>query len=172
MLQSVAATGERIDPKQARQRIEAALQQLREGKPFEDVVKKFSDASTAKEGGWQMPANPDSIVDEKTAEALRQLAEGATSPVIETDHSLRLVRVISRVPASCEPFEEVEKSIRERITQELQQRVWQQVAAQALIESAYRPSGVDKAAGAFFWEQAPPELPKWDDGDHASGNGR
>jgi hypothetical protein len=98
------------------------------------------------------------------------LAEGATSSVIETDHSLRILRVVSRVPAGYKPFEEVAESIRGQLKEEWQQKAVQQLAAQALIEFAYPPDGAIKADGAFFWEQKPLQRPSEVDGDDASAN--
>jgi parvulin-like peptidyl-prolyl isomerase len=137
LLQSAAACGEHIGPVGARKLMDAALKELSQGKAFEDVAKKFSDGPMAKDGGWQPPTNPDSIVDEKTAEALRQLPEGATSAVIRTEDALRIIRVVSRVPAGCQSFEECQESIREHIRHAMQQKKVGALVSRASIELAY-----------------------------------
>jgi hypothetical protein len=139
LIQSAAALGEYIGPQKARSLMGTALAQLHQGTPFEVVAKKFSDGPEADHGGWQTPTRADSIADEKTAAALRQLAEGETSAVIRTDHSLRIVRVVSRVAAGLKPFEEVEESIRGLIRQELQRKALDEIFSRASIESAYAP---------------------------------
>jgi hypothetical protein len=137
LVQSAAALGEHVGPQKARSLMNAALAQLRKGTPFEAVAKKFSDGPRAEQGGWQPPTRAESIAEEKTATALRRLAEGEISPVILTDHSLRIVRVVSRVPAGCKSFEEVEESIRELIQRELQQKMVDEICSRASIESTY-----------------------------------
>jgi hypothetical protein len=139
LIQSAAALGEHIGPQKARSLMGAALAQLHQGTPFEMVAKRFSDGPEARHGGWQTPTRADSIADEKTAAALRQLPEGGTSPVIETDHSLRVVRVVSRVAAGLKPFEEVEQSIRGLIRQELQRKALEEIFSGASIEMAFAP---------------------------------
>jgi hypothetical protein len=131
----------------AHQILENALKQLRKGESFEAVAKKFSDGPGAEQGGWQTPARPDSIADATTAAALHGLAEGATSSIIETDHSVRVVRVVSRIPASHKPFEEVDESIQSRLRRELQKKRWNALLARSSIEL---PS-------------SPPYLPPWED---------
>jgi parvulin-like peptidyl-prolyl isomerase len=137
LLKSAAAFGEHISPEEARTLMDAALKELRQRKVFEDVAKKFSDGAMAKDGGWQPTTNPDSIVDEKTTDALRRLPEGATSAVIQTKHSLRIIRVVSRVPAGCQSFEEVQESIREHIRHAGQQKKVADIFSRTPIESAY-----------------------------------
>jgi parvulin-like peptidyl-prolyl isomerase len=163
LVQSAAALGEHLGPEKARKLIDDALKQLHEGKSFEAVAKKFSDGPWAEQGGWQPPTNPASIADEKTADALRRLAEGETSPVIQTDHSLRIVRAVSRIPAGHKTFEEVEKSIRELLQHEWEQKAVQEAFERASIEWAFTPDGAFQTDGAFVREEAPPELPKWGD---------
>lgn len=139
LIQSAAALGEYIGPQKAHSLMGTALAQLHQGTPFEVVAKKFSDGPEADHGGWQTPTRADSIADEKTAAALRQLPEGATSPIIRTDHSLRVVRVVSRVAAGLKPFEEVEQSIRGLIRRELQRKALDEIFSRASIELVYAP---------------------------------
>ena len=47
-------------------------------------------------GGWQSRLNPGSLADQATADALRKLAEGQTTGIIEAGYSFR-----PSVSASC-----------------------------------------------------------------------
>jgi hypothetical protein len=89
---------------------------------------------------------PESIADTKTAAALRDLAEGATSSIIETDHSLRIIRVVSRIPAGHKPFEEVNECIQSRLKRELKKEQWNALLARSSIELPF---------------ELPPDLPEW-----------
>jgi|GEM_PF-7046043 len=114
-----------------------ALACLRKGEPFAAVATKFSDGPRAEQGGWQRPTRPESIVDDKTAAILHQLAEGETSSVIETDHAFRVIRLVTRMPAGWVPFEDVEKTIRQDLDQERAQQALDVLASRATIESAF-----------------------------------
>jgi hypothetical protein len=127
----------RLDPRKARGMMDQALARLRKGEPFDAVVKKFSNGPHADQGGWQARISADSLADEKTAAALRQLPEGETSGVIETDYSFRIVRVACRTPACSKPFEEVEESIRQAIHRESEKQALEELYSQTSIESPY-----------------------------------
>ena len=107
------------------------------GLPFEKIVKKFSTGPNADQGGWQPRIRPESVADAKTSAALKELPEGATSGVIETDHSFRIVRVACRTPAGYQPFDEVERSIREHMRYELQTKALEELYSRTAIESPY-----------------------------------
>lgn len=161
LLQSAAAVGER----KARSLMDAALVELRKGTPFESVVNKFSNGPGAEQGGWRLPTTPGSVADEQTAQALRSLPEGATSPIIRTDHSLRLVHVVSRVEPGCKPFEEVEESLRELIKRDLENKLVDALFSRAQIEVAF-PLGDPLATdGVIIWEQSSSDVPKPADGE-------
>jgi hypothetical protein len=132
-----AELNSRVSRDKARHTIDEALAQLHKGIAFEDVAKKFSTGPNAAKGGWQPRVRPGSLADEKTAAALRQLPEGATSGVIETDYSFRIVRLAGRTPAGCKPFEEVEESIREHFRDELQTKALEEIYSRTAIESPY-----------------------------------
>jgi hypothetical protein len=122
---------------QARQKCDAALDELCKGKPFEQVVKQFLTGANAEGGGWQPGIRPESVADPKTAEALRQLPEGSTSGVIETEYAYRIVKVACRMPAAWRSFEEVAPTIRRQIRQEAVQRALEELYSRTTIESPY-----------------------------------
>jgi hypothetical protein len=127
----------RLDPRKARGMMDQALAQLRKGEPFDAVVKKFSNGPHADQGGWQARISVNSVADENTAAALRQLPEGETSGMIETDHSFRIVRVACRTPACSQPFEDVGESIRQAIQRDSQKQALEELYSRTSIESPY-----------------------------------
>jgi hypothetical protein len=137
VLKYAAELHSHVSRQKARQTLDTVIACEWMGMPFEKIIKKFSTGSNADKGGWQPRVRPDSLADEQTAAALRQLPEGATSGVIETDHSFRIVRVACRTPAGYQPFEEVEDLIRDHIRQELQTKALEEIYSRTAIESPY-----------------------------------
>jgi parvulin-like peptidyl-prolyl isomerase len=127
----------RLDSRKARRQIREALSHVQKGEPFDAVVKKYSNGPHADCGGWQSRISQGSIADKATADALRHLAEGQTSGIIETERSFRIVRVVSRTPAGPKPFEEVEDSIKPAIQRQKQLKALADVLSQATIECPY-----------------------------------
>ena len=125
------------DREQARRRIEEALGQLRKGKAFEAVSKEFSDGDVGVDGCWQRRVALTDLADAKTVAALRQMAEGEFSPVIETKHSFRIVRLVSRTPAGFKTFDEAEDLIGEALKRERQRKALEELHSRAIVESPY-----------------------------------
>jgi parvulin-like peptidyl-prolyl isomerase len=124
----------RLDSRKARRQIREALSHVQKGEPFDAVVKKYSNGPHADCGGWQSRINQGSIADKATADALRHLAEGQTSGIIETERSFRVVRVVSRTPAGSKPFEDVLDSIKQTIERQRRIKALTEVYSQATIE--------------------------------------
>ncbi len=132
--------------------LDDALACLRKGESFAAVTKKFSDGPRAEEGGWQRPTRPESIVDAKTAAILHKLAEGETSSVIETEHAFRIIRLVTRLPASRVPFEDVEDRICQQLNQERSQQALDMLISRATIESAFP---LDESWKQVTWSRDP-----------------
>ena len=107
---------------------------LRKAEPFDAVVKKYSNGPGTDRSSCRSCANPASVTNRATADALRHLAEGQTSAIIETAHSFR---VVTRTPAGSKPFEDVLDSIKQAIGRQRRQRALPDVLSQATIESPY-----------------------------------
>jgi PPIC-type PPIASE domain len=120
---------------EARHLSEAALGELRRGNAFEQVVKHFTTGAKSDDGGWQPGIRPESLADPKTADALRQLPEGSTSGVIETEYAYRIVKVACRMPAAWRPFEEVAPMIRRHLRQDAEKRAIDDLYQRTRIES-------------------------------------
>jgi hypothetical protein len=90
-------------------------------------------------GGKQPWTNPASLTDPTISAALRQLAPGEISRVLPGSDSFRIVRLIERRPAGRKPFDEVEPSIRQKIADQMQGRMLNDLFERATIESPYYP---------------------------------
>ena len=143
--------GTHTSRKGARTKLAEAMSLLKSGVAFDVVAKKFSTGSTAERGGWQSPVDPEVIADKRTANALRQLPEGQISEVIETGPSFRVIRVASRAPAGWRPFEEVEDSIKQAITADLQKEALEELYSRTTVESPY----IDKFLCRKFGRREP-----------------
>jgi parvulin-like peptidyl-prolyl isomerase len=120
-----------------------AVDALRHGDSFDKVAKKYSDGPHAEDGGKQPWTRAESVVDEKTAETLRGLAVGETSPVLSGRESYRLIRVMERKPAGKRPLAEVQDLIKQILEEQIIKQNMRQVMVEAYqkasIESAYLP---------------------------------
>jgi peptidyl-prolyl cis-trans isomerase C len=102
----------------ARQKIEAILQELRAGKDFGEMARLHSDGPEAKKGGdsgwvWTgggaLPA---------VEHAALQLKPGETTDVVESLRGLHIIKAIARRPAGAVPYEEMHDRIVTRLQNE------------------------------------------------------
>jgi parvulin-like peptidyl-prolyl isomerase len=135
--------------KKALKTLQKAILELGKGKSFDAVVRKYSDGPRADKGGRHPWTNPHSMVDEKTAKTLCELRKGDVSPVLETEETFRLVRLLDHRPAGRKPLAEVQESIKETIDDKFQKEATKKVLddlyRQATIESPYLPPEKDRA---------------------------
>jgi len=125
----------------ARQKVDHAAQELRQGTPFDVVARKYSDGSTAKQGGRWDPIEAGSLVDSDLEALLFELPENELSPVYEGPSAFQIVRVTKRTGSGKIPFGDVQDDIREKL--ELDQnrarsaKFLQSLLAEAVIETKY-----------------------------------
>lgn len=74
----------------------AAWAELKRGVPFEDVVKKYSDGPTAKEGGERDWTNQGSLADEKLDKLLFEMQPGGKYAEYKGQQALQIVQVLER----------------------------------------------------------------------------
>ncbi|MGI9456595.1 MAG: peptidylprolyl isomerase [Aeoliella sp.] len=88
------------------------------GPQFGDVAPNYSDGHNAKEGGLYDWTSKGALRNKEIDKALFSLPVGALSPIIESETSLHIVRVIERHDAGHTPFHEVQDELREKIMNE------------------------------------------------------
>lgn len=91
LAQKVAATLDTETTKQA----EAALAELRSGKKFGDVAKKYSEDASTKNNNGEFPRlieHTDRDLSAKTTDALFELKKGETSGIINTGYALEILK--------------------------------------------------------------------------------
>ncbi|MCA9080590.1 MAG: peptidyl-prolyl cis-trans isomerase [Planctomycetaceae bacterium] len=109
--------------------MDKALNELRNGAEFDDIVKKYSDGPLASNGGHWDWVQPGSIANPKVRDALAALDVNRYSDVLVSENTLQVVRVTGRREARHTPFEEVQDAIRERLNKE-----WKEQRAQAIVD--------------------------------------
>lgn len=107
--------GARRSQADAWQRLAAAGNQVLGGRPLADVAREFSEGPTASEGGVRDWTTRESLVSTELQRALFTLPVGQLSPILETEGSLQIVRVVERREDGATPFTEVQAEIREKI---------------------------------------------------------
>ncbi len=101
----------------AQARITEAQAQLRNGVPFADVARKYSQDSKAEDGGVWGYVNPDSVQD-RFAPALvklQTLSQGQVSDVVETPDDFFLVKCDELDPGTNPDFQNVQPQLREQL---------------------------------------------------------
>ncbi len=98
---------------QARDLAEAALAELNQGADFADTARKHSQGLHAADGGSWGFIEPSSIHGRwaKAAQVLGELPKGGTSPIIETEHSLFIVRVGDIEPRQEPDFTQMQQGL-------------------------------------------------------------
>ena len=102
---------------QARKKIEAAWQALEQGKPFEEVAKRYSEAESAEFGG-RAGRLPRGQADKNIDSAAFKLKKGELSEIVQSRHGFHILKSFGRYPAEQRPLEEVAASIESRLSKE------------------------------------------------------
>jgi parvulin-like peptidyl-prolyl isomerase len=99
----------------ARQKIEEILKELRSGKDFADLARKYSEGPEADRGGDTGFVSQGGGAPPLLERAAFQLQPGQTSDIIETRIGFHILRVKERRPAGPIPFEEARSAIRAKL---------------------------------------------------------
>jgi parvulin-like peptidyl-prolyl isomerase len=125
----------------AQERMQQALQDLQNGDEFGTVVRRYSDAPTAQDGGQWDWMQSESIALPQLKQAIETLPVGQVSNVIDTKTHLQLVMVNGRRPHGYKPFDEVQEEISKQITDSAREtaakKVIQDLKDKAIIETIY-----------------------------------
>ena len=125
----------------AREKMLLALRELQAGTPFEKVARKYSDSSTAKQGGLWEPMAAGSLVDQKLETMLFEMPISELSEIHEGPSELQVVRVRNRSEAGRVPLGDVQDDIRQKL--ELEQnkkrpeKLFKKLMAEAVVETKY-----------------------------------
>ncbi|HVE86344.1 MAG TPA: peptidyl-prolyl cis-trans isomerase [Myxococcales bacterium] len=95
--------------------------QLKEGKKFGDLARKYSLSADAKVGG-DLGFFPRGVMPEKFDEVAFSLSAGQTSDVVETEYGFHLFKVLEKKPARHKELNEVRKQIEAKLLEEKRSR--------------------------------------------------
>jgi peptidyl-prolyl cis-trans isomerase SurA len=121
-VQHIFVSGQKKD---AQARAQAAYKLLQEGKPFEEVVREYSDEPNAAQGGdigWVKRAD---LIPE-LREGIKLLIPGTFSGVIRTSYGYHIIKLIQMKKVDAQPFEAMKDKLRERIIQEESDRKYKE----------------------------------------------
>ncbi|QDU81714.1 peptidylprolyl isomerase [Polystyrenella longa] len=121
-----------------------AVQELKEGADFTEVVKKYSDSATRHDGGMWANGDwttPGSLSDEKVEKALFEMPVGSISSPFESDTEFKLIKVVERQDSTVTPFDKVQNQIETSIVKngqdEATKKVMDELYETAVIESIF-----------------------------------
>lgn len=110
------ASGEEIE--KIRKEAVVVLDMARSGKDFSELAKKYSQDSSAKEGGAMGFFKRGQILP-AFEEAAFSLKKGETSDLVRTTYGFHIIRVDDVLVASSEPFDSMKEKIRSAVTSEM-----------------------------------------------------
>ncbi len=107
----------RGDEKATRMRLDAVMEELKNGVDFEKVASQYSDGPAASEGGdlgYVMAGELASAIEG----AARQLKPGEVSGPVFTKEGVNIIQLMDRHDGEPQPFEEVKEEIRDKLFKE------------------------------------------------------
>jgi parvulin-like peptidyl-prolyl isomerase len=120
---------------QARARLQALRQEIVSGKlDFAEAAKKYSQCTSAPEGGDIGYFPRKLAVEEPFAKAAFALKVGEVSDVVETDYGVHLIKVTDRKPGQPSDYNKVKDEVRELCIEEMRLAVLAQQRKAAHIE--------------------------------------
>ncbi len=130
--------------KENKKKIDKALEELKAGRPFEEVARAYSDGIKAQQGGdWGEITL--SMLQPVEQEWVRRARTGAISPVLELPGGYEIIKLAKRIPAKERPLEEVRASIEKILKRKEAQKLVSEKAAE-LAEKAKKKKSLEKAA--------------------------
>jgi peptidyl-prolyl cis-trans isomerase D len=142
------APGQQEDAKavnEARAKADDVLKQLKAGGDFAKLAEKYSEDTTAKDGGELGWIGRGRTVPEFERAAF-SLPKGQISDLVKSSYGFHIIQVEDKHEAHVKPLSEVKNEITEKVKQQKAERATE-TAAEALL-SAARTDGLDKAAAA------------------------
>src|SRR5215467_12316912 len=145
-----AGTDGKVDQKAvdaARAKAEDVLKQLKAGGDFGALAKKYSEDTTAKEGGSLGWIGRGRTVPEFEKAAF-SLPKGSTSDLVQSSYGFHIIHVDDKQDAHVKPLDEVKSQIEPILKQQKAAQIAQQQADQLLKDARARGSSLEKAAQA------------------------
>ena len=115
------------ETREALDRLEKVISELKSGADFTEVARRHSDGYNADSGGHFGWTEPGSLADKDVEKTLFELPVGSVSRVFEDRTSFQLVKVTDRQGAGRVPFEELQDKIREKLEKESRQQLAEKV---------------------------------------------
>jgi peptidyl-prolyl cis-trans isomerase D len=140
----------KVDPKAldaARAKAQDVLKQVKAGGHFADLAKKYSEDTTAKEGGSLGWIGRGKTVPEFEKAAF-SLPKGGTSDLIQTSYGFHIIHVDDKQDAHMKSVDEVKGQIEPLIKQQKASQAAQSAAAALVSQARNSGSSLDKAAAA------------------------
>lgn len=94
-----------LSPAAARERVQAAIAELKAGKPFAEVAEKYSDDPGSRAKGGRLGSQRADKLEKAFVEAAKQLKSGAYSEVVETPFGYHVILLHSYQPGESIPFD-------------------------------------------------------------------
>lgn len=140
--QQILMTFENDDERrEALDRMERAIAELKSGADFGEVARRHSDGYNAESGGHFGWTEADSLADEKVERALFSMPVGTVSEIFEDATTFQLVKVTDRQDAGRVPFEQVQDEIRKKLEKanrrDLAERVLRELRENATIMTIF-----------------------------------
>lgn len=139
--QIVVSFGGEDEKRQALDRLEKAVAELKSGADFGEVARRYSDGYNAESGGHFGWTEAGSLADQEVERALFEMPVGSVSEIFEDRTFFQLVKVTDRQDAGRVPFEEVQDEIRGKLEKEnrreLAERVLEELRASATIATMF-----------------------------------
>jgi len=127
-------------------RAEAVLKEVRAGKDFAELAKKYSeDEASAGNGGDLDYFSRGKMVPEFDEVAF-SLAPGQVSDLVKTQYGYHIIKVVDKKPATTKTLDEVRTQISEQLAWEQAQKQAGDLATQ-IEQEVSKPADLDKAAG-------------------------
>ncbi len=141
---------------EVRRRLETILEQLKEGKPFEELAAAHSEAEAGGQEIGPLPAGTRPMIEE-LLQAARETPPGQVSPIFRTKHGFQVIQVTEKREEGYSPLETVTAAIRLRLNEE-RRAALDQALAEELLAAAQAGPGVRLEAEALA--QAPRLAPE------------
>lgn len=149
-LAEVVVANDKHKPEEVEKLANDALGELKAGSRFAEVAKKYSDGSTAKEGG-DIGFFKDGTLAPAIADAVNKLDVNETTGLIKTKDGYIIIKVLERFSAGVPKFEEVEQRVDEAMYNEKMQPALRQYLATLrkesyiFLASGYIDTGAERA---------------------------